>query len=101
MNKQNTKQQLRRSLFALAVVGALTVGAALTLPKADAGKPSDKPYGPGALYQIEFVSGDNGASYAPVGQRGKAAALNGGGQWLWFALYPDGTADYAGSDCLS
>jgi hypothetical protein len=97
MNKPNIKQHLRRSFFALAIVGA-----ALALPKAQAGQPSDTGgYGPGALYQIEFVSGDNGASYAPVGQRGAAAALNGGGQWLWFALYPNGDADYAGSDCLS
>jgi hypothetical protein len=96
MNKPNIKQQLRRAFFPLAIVGALTVGAVFTLPKADAGS-----YGPGALYQIEFVTGDNGASYAPVGQRGAAAALNGGGQWLWFALYPNGDADYAGTDCLS
>ena len=95
MNRQNIKQQLRRAFFAIA-----TAGAVFTFPKTEAGNSSDKPYGPGALYQIEFVAGDNGASYAPVGQRGAAAALNGGGQWLWFALYPDGTADYAGSDCL-
>jgi hypothetical protein len=96
MNKPKIKQQLRRAFFALAIVGALTVGAVFTLPKADAGS-----YGPGALYQIEFVTGDNGASYAPVGQRGAAAALNGGGEWLWFALYPNGDADYEGTDCLS
>jgi hypothetical protein len=34
MNRQNIKQQLRRAFFALAIVGA-----ALTLPSADAGKP--------------------------------------------------------------
>jgi hypothetical protein len=98
MNRQNIKQRLRRRFFALAIAGALTVGAALTLPKAEAGKPSDKSYGPGALYQIELVSGDNGASFLPVGQRG--APPQGGGIWLWIALYPNGDADYAGSDCI-
>jgi hypothetical protein len=105
MNKTNIKQHLRRGFSALVIISALAFGAALTLPKALAGPtPSPTPcggYGPGALYQIEFVSGDNGASWAPVGQRGAAAALSGGGQWLWFALYPDGSADYAGSDCLT
>jgi hypothetical protein len=97
MNKQNIKQQLRTGFFAIAVVGALALGALLALPRAEAG--STGGYGPGALYQIEFVAGDNGASWAPVGSRGAATAL-GGGQWLWFALYSDGSADYAGSDCL-
>jgi hypothetical protein len=95
MNKQNTKQSRDRVFSALAVVGALTVGALFTLSKAEAG---DKPYGKGALYQIEFVAADNGSSWLPVGSRG--GGPQGGGTWLWFALYPDGTADYAGSDCL-
>src|SRR6266705_2885249 len=99
MNKTNVKQQLRRSFFALTIIGVLAVCALFTSPKVQAG--STGGYGPGALYQIEFVAGDNGASWAPVGSRGAAAALNGGGQWLWFALYPNGDADYAGSDCLS
>ena len=98
MNKQNINQHLRRAFFALALAGALAVGAALTLPSADAGKPTDTSYGPGALYQIELVAGDNGASNLPVGQRG--APPQGGGIWLWIALYPDGTADYSGSDCI-
>ena len=55
-------------------------------------------YGQGALYQIELVAGDNGTSWAPVGSRGPGAT--GGGIWLWIALYPEGTGDYSGSDCL-
>jgi hypothetical protein len=93
MNKQNIKQSRDRVFSVLAVVGALTVGALFTLSKAQAD------YGPGAVYQIEYVSGDNGWSWAPVGSRG--GGPNGGGSWLWFALYPDGTADYAGSDCVA
>jgi hypothetical protein len=93
MNKQNIKQSRDRVFSVLAVVGTLSVGALFTLSKAQAD------YGPGALYQIEYVSGDNGWSWAPVGSRG--GAPNGGGVWLWFALYPDGTADYAGSDCVA
>jgi hypothetical protein len=96
MNRQNIKQQLRRSFFALAIVGA-----ALTLPTADAGKPGDTSYGPGALYQIELVSGDNGASLQiPPGKEGGFKGPKGGGIWLWIALYPNNTADYAGSDCI-
>jgi hypothetical protein len=93
MNKQNIKQSRDRVFSVLAVVGALTVGGLFTLPKAQA----DRPYGAGALYQIEYVSGTNGSSSLPVGSRG--GGPQGGGTWLWFALYPDGTADYAGSDC--
>jgi hypothetical protein len=92
MNKQNIKHSLRRPFIALAIVGTLIVGALFTLSKAQAD------YGPGALYQIEFVSGDNGSSHLPVGSRG--GGPQGGGVWLWIALYPDFTADYAGSDCL-
>ncbi len=93
MNKQNIKHSRDRVCSGLAVVGALTVGALFTLPNAQA----DTPYGAGALYQIEYVSAYNGWSWAPVGSRG--GGLSGFGTWLWFALYPDGTADYAGSDC--
>jgi hypothetical protein len=92
MNKTNIKQSRDRVFSVLAVVGTLTVGALFTLSKAQAD------YGPGALYQIEFVSGDNGSSHLPVGSRG--GGPQGGGVWLWIALYPDFTADYAGSDCL-
>ena len=99
MNKQNIEQPLRRGFFALAIVGALTVGAT-ALPKAEAGKPSDTSYGPGALYQIELVSGDNGASLQIPPGRGGFKGPQGGGVWLWIALYPNGDADYAGSDCI-
>lgn len=42
-------------------------------------------YGPGAIYEIELS--------ANVG------SPQGGGVWLWIALYPNGEGDYAGSDC--
>jgi hypothetical protein len=42
-------------------------------------------YGPGAYRQIELSA--------------NAGGPQGGGVWLWIALYPDHTADYAGSDC--
>jgi hypothetical protein len=40
MNKPKTNQHLRRKISALAVVGAMTVGAVLTLPTAQAGPPT-------------------------------------------------------------
>jgi len=42
-------------------------------------------YGPGALYEVELSANVKGR--------------DGGGVWLWIGLYPDGTGDYAGSDC--
>jgi hypothetical protein len=47
-------------------------------------------YGPGAVYEVEISA--------------NAGGPNGGGIWLWIALYPTagpnaGTGDYAGSDC--
>ena len=89
MNKTNIVQRLRRPFSALAIIGALAVGALFALPTAEAGKPSDTSYGPGALYQIELSLGDNGTDHG-----------QGGGIWLWIALYPNGTGDYAGSDCI-
>jgi hypothetical protein len=83
MSKTNTNKHARRTFSALAIICALMVGALFALPKAQAGKPTDTSYGPGAVYQIELV----------------AQTPGGGGAWLWIALYPNGTADYAGSDC--
>jgi len=40
MNKTNIKQRLRRTFSALAIVGAMTVGAVLTLPRAQADQPT-------------------------------------------------------------
>jgi hypothetical protein len=40
MNKPNVKQHLRRTFSALTIVGAMTVGAVLTLPKAKAAPPA-------------------------------------------------------------
>jgi hypothetical protein len=42
-------------------------------------------YGPGAKYEIEL------SANIPSSQ--------GGGVWLWIALYPNWEGDYAGSDC--
>jgi hypothetical protein len=42
-------------------------------------------YGPGAVYQVELTANLTGPQ--------------GGGVWLWVALYPGGTGDYNGSDC--
>jgi hypothetical protein len=42
-------------------------------------------YGPGAYRQIELSA--------------NAPGPHGGGVWLWIGLYPDGSGDYAGSDC--
>ena len=44
-----------------------------------------KSYGPHALYEIELSA--------------NASGHQGGGVWLWIALYPDFEGDYAGSDC--
>jgi len=55
MNKQNINQQLRRSFFVLAIVGALTVGAALTLPTAHAATPVSAS---GYLTDCECVTGN-------------------------------------------
>jgi hypothetical protein len=59
--------------------------AAATATAAIAAAPASADYGPGAVYQVEITVNEGG--------------LQGGGIWLWFALYPNGTGDYAGSDC--
>jgi hypothetical protein len=72
----------RRTLAVLIGTGAvaavfLVVGAG----------PAAADYGPGALYQVEISANNVGG-------------VPGDGVWLWIALYPDGTGDYAGSDCI-
>jgi hypothetical protein len=52
--------------------------------------PASADYGPGALYQVEISANNVGGE----------ARNTGDGVWLWIALYPDGTGDYAGSDCI-
>ncbi|HZD71029.1 MAG TPA: hypothetical protein VFA45_19660 [Actinomycetes bacterium] len=64
------------------VVAVAALAGALLLT-ADGAASAD--YGPGASYQIELSANVGGPQ--------------GGGFWLWIALYPDGTGDYAGSDC--
>jgi len=95
MNKPNVNKKPLRGLASVCAIAALA-GALLatTAGVASAG------YGPGALYQIELVAGDNGASLQlPPGQGG-IKGPQGGGIWLWIALYPDFTADYSGTDCI-
>ncbi len=74
--KTSIGRPILRSAFTLiaALAGALLITSA-GVASAD--------YGQGAVYQIELVAQVPGA----------------GGVWLWIALYPDGTGDYAGSDC--
>jgi hypothetical protein len=78
-------QKLRR-LFAVLVA---TGGLAAAMLAVGVG-PASADYGPGAVYEIEISANANGPQ--------------GGGVWLWIALYPTlgpaaGTGDYAGSDC--
>jgi hypothetical protein len=63
-----------------------TVALAAGLLLATAGSASAD-YGPGAVYQVEISANNVGG-------------VPGDGVWLWIALYPDGTGDYTGSDCI-
>jgi hypothetical protein len=63
---------------------ALAGGLAVALVTAMAGS-ALADYGPGAVYQVELTA--------------NASGPEGGGVWLWLALYPDNTGDYSGSDC--
>jgi hypothetical protein len=74
--------RLRRMLAVFVATGALAAG----LLVAAAG-PASADYGPGALYQVEISANNVGG-------------VPGDGVWLWIALYPDHTGDYAGSDCI-
>jgi hypothetical protein len=69
-------------LTVFVATGALT--AALLV--AGAG-PAAADYGPGAQFQVT-ISADN------------VGGVPGDGVWLWIALYPGGTGDYTGSDCI-
>jgi hypothetical protein len=84
MNKINIKQHARRTSSALAIIGALTVGALFAVPKAQAD------YGQGAVYQIALSASNS------------IPGVGGGGIWLWIALYndPNHPGDYTGSDCV-
>jgi hypothetical protein len=69
-----------KALSGAAVLAAMAaVIAALALPGSAAA------YGPGTMYQVELSANAGGPT--------------GGGVWLWLALNPDYTVDYAGSDC--
>lgn len=82
--KGKFKTMNKLNISVLAVVAGLAAGALFAVPQAQAD------YGQGAVYQIELSLDDN------VTEHGQ-----GGGIWLWIALYPDRTGDYAGSDCIS
>jgi hypothetical protein len=79
-------KRFRRMLSVFVATGALAAGLLVALAA-----PASADYGPGALYQVEITANEPGP--------------DGGGIWLWIALYPSGgsttsgTGDYAGSDC--
>ena len=85
MNRTNVNKKPLRGLLSVCAVAALAAAMLLATAKVA----SANGYQGGALYQIELVAGDNGTDHG-----------QGGGIWLWFALNPDGTVDYSGSDCL-
>ena len=66
-------------VFLVLVIAGAVVVSAISATSASAD------YGKGAIYQIELSVNTPGR--------------DGGGVWLWIALYPDFTGDYAGSDC--
>jgi hypothetical protein len=72
MNNRNIKKKPLRGFVSLCAIAALT-GALLATTAGIA----SADYGPGALYQIELVAGDNGTNHG-----------EGGGIWLWIALLP-------------
>jgi hypothetical protein len=69
----------RKLVFLVLVVAAAVLVSATSATSASAD------YGKGAIYQIELSVNTPGR--------------DGGGVWLWIALKPDFTGDYAGSDC--
>jgi hypothetical protein len=72
-------RKMKGKLVFLVLVAAAVVVSAIFATSASAD------YGKGALYQIELSVNTPGR--------------DGGGVWLWIALHPDFTGDYAGSDC--
>lgn len=81
--------RLSHRLAVLLVAGAVALAGA-----AFAAVPARADYGPGAQYQIALSANSPG----PTQTQG-VGGLHGGGIWLWIALYPNGTGDYAGADC--
>ena len=74
-------QRTRKSLVGLAAAAVM----AATMILGTSGVALAGDYGPGAVYQVELTANVGGH--------------DGGGVWLWLALYPDGSGDYRGSDC--
>ena len=72
----------------LRLVGLVLVTAALAVVLlVVAAAPASADYGPGAQYQVEISANNVGG-------------VPGDGVWLWIALYPNHTGDYAGADCI-
>jgi hypothetical protein len=79
MGEKAGRKMKRKLVFLVLVVAAALVVSAISATSASAD------YGKGAIYQIELSVNTPGR--------------DGGGVWLWIALKPDFTGDYAGSDC--
>ena len=84
--------QAKSKTAALLATAALIMptAAIMMFPGAASAQHESDNYGPGAMYQVELSANIGGSQ--------------GGGVWLWMALYPNaagtgGTVDYAGSDC--
>jgi hypothetical protein len=78
MNKQNINKKPLRGFLSVCAIAALAGALLITTARV-----ASADYGQGAVYEVELV----------------AQVPAGGGAWLWIALYPDGTGDYAGADC--
>jgi hypothetical protein len=79
MGRKRGRKMKRKLLCLVVVVAAAVLVSAISATSASAD------YGQGAIYQIELSVNTPGR--------------DGGGVWLWIALKPDFTGDYAGSDC--
>jgi hypothetical protein len=73
-------KRYRKAIATLATCAALAAGMLLSTAGVVAAD-----YGPGAVYQVELTANVGGH--------------DGGGVWLWMALYPSGDGDYRGADC--
>jgi hypothetical protein len=79
MGRKRGRKMKQKLVCLVLVVAAAVLVSAISATSASAD------YGKGAIYQIELSVNTPGR--------------DGGGVWLWIALEPDFTGDYAGSDC--
>jgi hypothetical protein len=79
MGRKRGRKMKRKLVCLVLLVAAAVLVSAISATSASAD------YGKGAIYQIELSVNTPGR--------------DGGGVWLWIALEPDFTGDYAGSDC--